>query len=116
MKKAAAADVKARFATFLNESNNGPVIITRDGKPIAVLMGVHDEDELDRLIFASSRRLHQILEAGRTEVREGRGIPYRTRNSGSKLSQSRPSCKRENEERKRRARLEEFRVPLRYRH
>ena len=75
MKTAAAAHVKAKFATFLNESNKGPVVITRDGKPIAVLMGVHDEDELDRLIFASSRRLHEILEAGRKDVREGRGIP-----------------------------------------
>jgi prevent-host-death family protein len=75
MKKAAAADVKARFATFLNDSSEGPVIITRAGKPIAVLMGVHDEDELDRLIFASSRRLHAILEAGRQQIREGRGIP-----------------------------------------
>jgi prevent-host-death family protein len=75
MKKAAAAQVKAKFAAFLNESNKGPVIITQDGKPIAVLMGVHDENELDRLIFASSRRLHEILEAGRKEVREGRGIP-----------------------------------------
>jgi prevent-host-death family protein len=75
MKKATAADVKARFAMFLNESRKGPVIVTRDGNPIAVLMGVHDEDELDRLIFASSRRLHEILEAGRQEVREGRGIP-----------------------------------------
>src|SRR5580658_3153598 len=75
MKKAALADVKAKFAKFLNESSNGPVVITRDGKAIAVLMGVHDEDELDRLIFASSRRLHEILEAGRKEVREGRGIP-----------------------------------------
>src|SRR5580658_6060439 len=75
MKKAALADVKAKFAKFLNESSNGPVIITRDGKPIAVLMGIHDEDELDRLNFASSRRLHEILEAGRKEVREGRAIP-----------------------------------------
>lgn len=75
MKTAAAAHVKAKFSAFLSESNKGPVVITRDGKPIAVLMGVHDEDELDRLIFASSRRLHEILEAGRKEVREGRGIP-----------------------------------------
>lgn len=75
MKTAAAAHVKAKFATFLKESDKGPVVITRDGKPIAVLMGVHDEDELDRLIFASSRRLHEILEAGRQEVREGRGVP-----------------------------------------
>jgi hypothetical protein len=38
-------------------------------------VGVHDDDEVDRLIFASSRRLREILEAGRKEVREGRGIP-----------------------------------------
>jgi prevent-host-death family protein len=75
MNKAAAADVKPRFASFLDQSSKGPVVITRDGNPIAVLMGVHDEDELDRLIFASSRQLHEILEAGRKEVREGRGIP-----------------------------------------
>jgi prevent-host-death family protein len=75
MKKAAAADVKAKFAAFLAESNKGPVVIMRDGKPIAVLIGVHDEDELDRLIFASSRRLQEILEMGRKDVREGRGIP-----------------------------------------
>ena len=75
MKKAEAADVKAKFATFLSESSKVPVVIMSDGKPIAVLVGVHDEDELDRLIFASSRRLHEILEAGRKDVREGRGIP-----------------------------------------
>ena len=75
MRKGAAADVKARFATYLNESHKGPIVVTRDGNPVAVLMGVHDEDELDRLIFASSRRLHEILEAGRKELREGRGIP-----------------------------------------
>ena len=76
MRKATAADVvKAKFANFLNESRKGPNIVTRDGDAIAVLMGVHDEDELDRLIFASSRQLHEILEAGRKEVREGRGIP-----------------------------------------
>ena len=42
-KTAPAAHVKAKFATFLNESNKGPVVITRDGKPIAVLMGVHGD-------------------------------------------------------------------------
>jgi prevent-host-death family protein len=40
MKKAPVASVQARFATFLNESNKGPVVITRAGKPTAVLMGV----------------------------------------------------------------------------
>ena len=75
MKKASVADVKARFGAFLNESQNGPVIVVSNGKPIAVLMGVHDEDELERLVFASSRRLQDILAAGRKEIRAGRGIP-----------------------------------------
>ena len=75
MKKASVADVKARLGAFLNESQNGPVVVMRNGKPIAVLMGVHDEDELERLVFASSRRLQDILARGRQEIREGRGIP-----------------------------------------
>jgi hypothetical protein len=39
------------------------VVVNRHGKPIAVLMGLHDQDEPDRLVFASSRRLQDILEA-----------------------------------------------------
>ena|SRR6266481_9337275 len=75
MKKASLADVKAEFGAFLDESHNGPVVVMRNGKPIAVLIGVHDEDEVERLVFASSRRLQDILAAGRKEIREGRGIP-----------------------------------------
>jgi len=75
MKKVTEADVKREFSAFLKESQNGPVVVMRNGKPIAVLMAVHDEDELDRLVFASSPRLQGILEEGRKEIRDGRGIP-----------------------------------------
>jgi prevent-host-death family protein len=75
MKKASVSEVKARFSAFLNESQRGPVVVMSNGKPIAVLLGVQDEDEFDRLVFASSRRLQDILAAGRREIREGRGIP-----------------------------------------
>jgi prevent-host-death family protein len=75
VKKASAAEVKARFNSFLNESKTEPVVVMDDGKPVAVLMGIQDEEELQRLVFASSRRLQEILEAGRKEIREGRGIP-----------------------------------------
>ena len=75
MQKATEADVKRRFSTFLKASQSGPVVVMRNGKPVAVLMAVHDEDELDRLVFASSPRLQEILEEGRKEIRDGRGIP-----------------------------------------
>jgi prevent-host-death family protein len=75
MQKASAAEVQAKFNAFLNESQKEPVVVMGNGKPIAVLMGVHDEGELERLVFASSRRLQDNLAAGRQEIREGRGIP-----------------------------------------
>jgi prevent-host-death family protein len=57
------ADVKARLSAYLKESEGGPVIITRNGKPVAVLLGVRDDDEVERLVLAHSPRLREI--AGR---------------------------------------------------
>src|SRR5438876_307791 len=75
MKRVSVADMQGQFSVFLNESQNQPVLVMDNGKPIAVLLAVHDQDELDRLIFASSHRLQEILAAGRKEIHEGRGIP-----------------------------------------
>ena len=54
MKIAAEADVKARLSAYLNESQHGPVIITRNGKAVAVLLAVTDEDELERLVIGQT--------------------------------------------------------------
>ena len=48
MKIASVADVKARLRAYLKETAEGPVIVTRNGKAVAVLLGVTDEDELKR--------------------------------------------------------------------
>ncbi len=47
MRIASIADVKARLSTYLKESQEGPVIVTRNGKAVAVLLAVTDEDELE---------------------------------------------------------------------
>lgn len=54
MRIASVADMKAHFSAFLKESAKGPVIITRNGKPTAVLLNVEDEDELEGLVLAYS--------------------------------------------------------------
>ena len=54
MKIASVADVKARFSGFLKASEQGPVIVTKNGKPVALLLSVTDEDEIERLILAYS--------------------------------------------------------------
>ena len=46
-------------------------MVLRNGKPVAVIVGVHDEDEVERLLMAYSPRLQDILEASRKQIREG---------------------------------------------
>src|SRR5439155_22837068 len=52
MKIASVAEVKARLSAYLRASAEGPVVVTRNGKAVAVLLGVHDDEELERLILA----------------------------------------------------------------
>ena len=74
MRIASVADVKARFSAYLKESENGPVIVTRNGRPVAVLLGLQDEDEIERLLMAYSPRLRAILEASDQQFREGKWL------------------------------------------
>jgi prevent-host-death family protein len=76
MKIAPVADVKARLSAYLKETEKGPVVITRHGKPVAVLLAVQDEDELERLLLASSAQLREVLEVGRQQIRAGEGIGH----------------------------------------
>ena len=76
MRIASIADVKAHFSTFLKESERGPVIITRNGKPTAALVNVVDDDEVEQLILAYSPKFKAILQEARREIAETGGIPH----------------------------------------
>ena len=78
MKIASVADVKAHFSAYLKAAEQGPVIVTRNGKPVAVLVPAGDDDDLERLIMAHSSKLQAILEAARQRFRSGEGIPHET--------------------------------------
>jgi prevent-host-death family protein len=76
MRIASVADVKARFSEFLRASKSGPVVVTRNGKPAAVLLSVDDEDEIERLALAYSPKFQKMLSLARQQIREGRGIRH----------------------------------------
>ncbi len=76
MKIASVADVKARLSAYLKESEAGPVIVTRNGKAVAVLLAVTDEDELERLIPAHSPKFQAMLDKSRRQIEETGGIPH----------------------------------------
>jgi hypothetical protein len=52
MKIASIANMKARVRAYLKETKEWPVIVTRNGKAVAVLAAVPDDDELERLVLA----------------------------------------------------------------
>lgn len=76
MKIASVADVKANFSSYVKESEEGAVVITRNGKPVAVLLGVQDDDEVERLIMSRSKRLRAILDDAHRRIKAGEGIPH----------------------------------------
>src|SRR5579864_8778917 len=76
MKIASVADIKSRFSAFLKAAESGPVVVTRNGKAVAVILGVQDEDEIERLLMAYSPRLQAILEESRKQIREGEVLSH----------------------------------------
>ena len=76
MKIASVADIKAHLSAYLKASAEGPVVVTRNGKAVAVLVAVGDDDDVERLLMAHSPRLQAILAAARQRIQEGKGIPH----------------------------------------
>ncbi len=76
MNIASVADVKARLSAYLKESQEGPVIVTRNGKAVAVLLAVTDDDELERLVLAHSPKFQAILGRSRRQIEETGGISH----------------------------------------
>jgi prevent-host-death family protein len=74
MRIASVAEVKSQFSAFLKASEGGPVVVTRNGRPVAVIVGVQDEDEIERLLMAYSPQLRAILERSRQQFREGQWL------------------------------------------
>ena len=71
------ADAKARLSAYIKASQEeGPVIITRKGCPVVVLVPVLDEDDLEHLILAYNPKFRQLLEAADQRVKETGGMSH----------------------------------------
>jgi prevent-host-death family protein len=76
MRIAPVVEIKAKFSAYLEESKNGPIVVTKNGKPVAVLLAIGDEEELERLILAHSPKFQAIMARGKEEIRRGEGIEH----------------------------------------
>lgn len=75
MKIAPLADVKAQLSRYVTQvQNEGPIVITRNGKAVAVLIAPTDDDDLENLLLTRSRRLQDILARSRQSIASGEGL------------------------------------------
>jgi prevent-host-death family protein len=69
------SDVKARLSAYLEECiTGGPVIITRNGRAVAVLLAPADDEDLENLVLSRSPRFQAILNKSRQSIKAGKGL------------------------------------------
>jgi prevent-host-death family protein len=77
MKIAPVAEVEMYFGTYLKQCQDGPVIVTEEnGRPVAVLISVPEDDDLERLILAYTPRFRRLLDAAERRIQQTGGIRH----------------------------------------
>ncbi len=75
MKIVPLAELKARLSAYVDDAvTQGPIIITRSGRPVAVLLVPEDDDDMERLVLSRSPRFRAALQRSRRSISEGRGL------------------------------------------
>ena len=75
MRIASLADVKARLSAYLDDcAVEGPLVITRNGKAVAVLLVPYDDEDLERLLLGRSPRFQALLNRSRQSIKEGKAL------------------------------------------
>ncbi len=76
MKTAPITKIKAQFGEWLKVCREEPVIVTRKGKAVAMLLAIENEEELERLSLLHSPGFRKILNDSEREIQEGKGIRH----------------------------------------
>lgn len=70
------AEVKARFSAYIKQLQTAPVIVTKNGRPVAVMMAISDEDDLERILLAISPRFQTLLDQAEKRIQETGGLSH----------------------------------------
>ena len=77
MRIASLAEVKTKLSTYVKEAEeSGPVVITRNGKAVAVILAPVDDDDLERILLSRSPRFQALLNKSRESSRVGNAVSH----------------------------------------
>jgi prevent-host-death family protein len=75
MKLVAVADLRADLNTYLEQcQTEGPIVITQNGKTVAVLLAPRDDEDLERLVLGRSPRFQALLARSHQSIEDGKGL------------------------------------------
>ena len=75
MRIASLAEIKARLSAYVDQARTeGPIVITRNGKAVAVILAPVDDDDLENILLTRSPRFRALLEQSRESYRSGKGL------------------------------------------
>jgi prevent-host-death family protein len=71
------ADVKSRLSAYIAQCEaEGPIVVTRNGKAVVVLIAPENSEYLERIIVGRSPRLRAVLAKSRRSLKAGKGLPH----------------------------------------
>jgi prevent-host-death family protein len=76
MKIAPLGEVKAKFSAYVKKAQDGPIIVTKNGKPVILMLNIKDEDDLERLLLANSPGFQAMLDAAEERIKETGGMSH----------------------------------------
>lgn len=72
MKIAPLAEVKDRLSAYIDAAKESAIVVTRNGKPVALLTSILEDDDLDSLLLTHDRKFVRLLAQARERVRAGK--------------------------------------------
>lgn len=75
MKTAELPDVQSDLGHYISQiATDGPLVITQNGRVVAVVLAPVDDDDLERLLLARSPDLQALLHQSRQSIAAGHGL------------------------------------------
>jgi prevent-host-death family protein len=74
VKIAPLAEVKDHLSAYIDSSRGSPIVVTRNGKPVALLTPILEDEDLDRLLLAHDPKFLRFLDNARARVRAGHSM------------------------------------------
>jgi prevent-host-death family protein len=76
MKAKPLTEVKAKLSEILDSSRREPVLITRNGKPAALLVAVDEDSDLEDIVLANSPAFREIVRESDEEIERGETVSH----------------------------------------